>query len=646
MRIYTSILSILLATLLSLSVGISHAQTITEQQQTNIDAMLRLAQQAQLGQSAEWYKINQYHPSLGGMKSRVDDPSFFLDQNGKHDPQAELDATIRTAYDDEMAEQSRQPKLCRWVARYQYLNRSMKALGFDYPAPRCEGFERWKSGMARDSVTMIFASIYLNSPASMYGHIFMRFDSAKAGEFNRLNDTTVGYTVSSDGDFGPMFLASSLMGGFPGNFVSVPYFMKMREYSDLENRDLWEYQTDLTPDEIDKMHAFIWQQSFAYVDYYFFDDNCALMLLATLEAGRPSLELISNAKPWLAPLDTVKVMRDAKLVRKAHYRPSQYSTLISNVERAPEALRTRAVALARSLELPALDTNRSPAEQAQLLDLALGVLEYERNQKHSEKEAASVSRFQLQLATVRSRIDAVATYQPAPPPRERPDEGHDSLRIGGGMGKVDGKPYGQFNLRLGYHDALDPHAGFSPGASSKMIDLYLRLNDKQVRFERLDLFEVFLPSVRTAWYRPLTIKANISVRREVQRDDTLTPTALRIELGAGEGYRVSERSQMYFMADSVTRLRAGASSLAVGPVAGWIWQPEARWRAEVNAGALWYAFGSHADTAVYHLSGGIAWDVYDNQNNIRLNVTRQSTSQGGDALDSYTDVQLAYYHYF
>lgn len=646
MRIYSFISSVLLATVLGLFVGVSHAQEITPQQQANIDTMLRLAQQARLGQSAEWHKINQYHPTLGGVKSRVDDPSFFLSKESKRDPQAELEATIRAAYDADMSLPSGQPKQCRWVARYQYLNRSMKALGFDYPAPRCVGFERWKSSLARDHVSMVFASIYLNSPASMYGHIFMRFDSAKTGEFNRLNDATVGYTVSSDGDFGPMFLANSLLGGFPGSFVSVPYFMKVREYADLENRDLWEYQADFTPEEIDKMHAFIWQQSFTYADYYFFDDNCALMLLATLEAGRPELDLVAAAKPWIAPLDTVKVMRDAGLVTKKHYRPSQYSTLMANVNHAPTSLRAQAVTLAHGMQLPTSELGADASEQARILDLALGILEYERNQKNSAQEAAELSGFQLKLAGVRSRVDASAAYLPAPPPVESPDQGHDSLRMGAAFGQTDGVGYGQVNVRLGYHDGLDPHAGFSPGASSKMGDLYLRMNDKKLRFERLDLFEVFLPSVRTDWYRPLTIKANLSIRREIQRGDVLSPTALRIELGGGEGYRLGERSQMYVIADTITRLRGGASSLAAGPVAGWLWQPEARWRAEASAGAFWNAAGGRRDTGVYRVTAGVAWDVFDNQNNIRLNASRQTTSKGSDALDSYSDVQLAYFHYF
>jgi hypothetical protein len=80
---------------------------------------------------------------------------------------------------------------------------------------------------------------------------------------------------------------------------------------------------------------------------------------------------------------------------------------------------------------------------------------------------------------------------------------------------------------------------------------------------------------------------------------------------------------------AITWMRGGTSSLA----AGWMWQPEAIWLTEASAGVFWNV-------------AGVAWDVFDNQNNFRLNASRQSTSKGGTALDSYSDVQLAYFHYF
>lgn len=611
-----------------------------------IETMLQLARAARLAHSSEWLKINLYHVTLSGMKSRVDDPTFFMAASGQHDPQAELEATIRAAYDEGMAENSRQPKLCRWVARYQYLHRSMNVLGFDYPAPHCEGYERWKATLARDHVSLIFASIYLNSPASMYGHTFLRFDGPKPGEFNRLNDTTVGYTVNSGGDFGPLFLVRSLTGSFPGNFVSVPYFMKIREYADLENRDLWEYQTDFTPDEIDRMHAFIWQHSFTYMNYYFFDDNCALMLLATLEAGRPSLHLIEDAKPWFIPLDGVKSIQQAGIVVRKRYRPSQYSTLVANFQRAALPVQEKAVQLARSMEVAQAAVGADAAIQAEVLDLAMGVLEYQRNQKHTAEEAEPYNRFQLALSGLRSRNEMPTHYQPAPTPAESPDEGHNSFRVGASVGRLGGHDYAQLNLRGGYHDSLDPHSGFVPGASSKIGDLYLRLAARRIAFERLELFDVFLPSERTPWYRPLTVKANVALRREAQRDGTLSANGLRIELAGGEGYRLSERSQVYALANTVTRFSAGDSSLAAGPLAGWVWQPQGKWRAEMQVASYWQAAGRHPGSWLHRVSAGVAADSADNQNNLRFTVARQWTGNGGDPLVAYTDVQMALFHYF
>jgi hypothetical protein len=636
--------SFTLTLILLLLAGAASAQDDTAKQRENIETMVQLARQSHLAQSAEWLKINLYHKSWGSYVSRVDDPTFFLSSSGKQDPQAELEATIRAAYDTSMAAKSQQPEQCRRVARYQFLSRNMKTLGFDFSPLRCELFERWKSGIARDHVTLVFASIYLNSPASMYGHTFIRFDSDKPGEYNRLNDSAVGYSVGGNMEVGFGFLISSLIGGYPGDFSMNPFYLKVREYSDLESRDLWEYQTDLSAEEIDRMLAFIWQHSFTYMDYYFFDDNCALMLLAAFEAGRPSLNLLEQSKPWLIPLDGIKILQKNGLINKKTYRPSQYSTLVWNESRTESATRAQAVALANGLQLPEVIPGRDEAEQAAILDLAMGVLEFKRNHQHVEPDATNISRFQKQLAGVRSRNQAASLYVKAAEPAASPDEGHDSFKLGIVAGRAGGADYAQFNLRGSYHDSLDPQIGYGAGASSKMFDLYLRRSEQQVKFERLDLFDVFAPSVRKDWYRPLSIKANISVRREVLNGGELSPTALRIELAAGEGYGVSENGQVFFLADGITHL-ATHSDLELGPVAGWVWTPSSRMRGELNAGAHWMTAGAQRNSWLYRVDAGVAHDLFDNQNNIRLNLTRQWTGNGGAEANTYTDVQLVYSHY-
>lgn len=620
------------------------AVELTPQQQEDIATMLQLADKAQLAQRVEWRKINLYHPVFGKLTSRIDDPTYFLSPQGKADPQAELEATIRGAFDEEMAAQSRQTNVCRHIARYQFLSRSFKELGFNYASPKCQGFEQWKSGIATHQATLIFASIYLNSPASMYGHSFIRFDSEKAGEYNRLNDATIGYSVGAGQEAGAMFIVRSLFGGYPGTFVSVPFYMKLREYSDLENRDLWEYRTNFREAEIERMLAFIWEQSFTYLDYFFFDDNCALMLLATFEAGRPELDLIERGKPWFIPLDVAKLMRaEPGLVESVHFRPSQFNTLQANFYKASQAVRDDSISI---LNQGVTSSEMVGANQAMTLDIALAMLEYQRNQKSSEAEAASLNQQQLQLANLRSKVDAPSDYKNAPRPAASPDEGHDSFRAGLAYGRVGSVNYAQLNLRGGYHDELDPESGFALGSRSKMFDLYLRLNDQQVRFERLDLFDVFTPSVRTEWFSQPTIKFNLGLRRDVLNNDQLSPLALRMEAGAGSSYRWGESARAYILANSVTRISGANSSLAGGPEAGIIWSITPKIRMEANGSALWYALGEPRQNWIYSAGGGLAWDIVNPQNNVRLNLMRQLSSQSSDDNRNFGDVQLAYFHYF
>jgi hypothetical protein len=386
------------------------------------------------------------------------------------------------------------------------------------------------------------------------------------------------------------------------------------------------------------------------MNYYFFDDNCAFMLLATFEAARPSLNLVEQAKPWFIPLDMVKLVQEQSgLVEQIHYRPSQYNTLVQNYDAASKEERKVALALLDDDKPLANLNTKGAAEQARVLDLTLGISEYLRNQKHSEAEAATISDRQLKLSGVRSKVDAESEYKDKVPPAERPDEGHGSIRTGLAEGQVGTASYTQLNFRGGYHDSLDPQSGFSLGANSNMGDLYLRLNSNQVRFQRLDLFDVFSPSVQTEWFKPQTIKMNVSIQRQVLQNDGLSPTALRFQVGAGNSYTLGDDARGYILADSLSSLNS-SSSLGLGPTLGAIWSITPKLRTEVISNNYWNTLGNtlggQKDVWSFKLTASLAWDVFNNQNNLRLNIVRQGMTSSNDPSVNSTDVQLAYFHYF
>jgi hypothetical protein len=82
-----------------------------------------------------------------------------------------------------------------------------------------------------------------------------------------------------------------IFGGYRGYFSTIPYYLKVQEYRDIENRDIWEYRLNLTEPQIRRLLMHAWELGNASFDYYFFKENCSYHLLSLLEYADPSLHL-------------------------------------------------------------------------------------------------------------------------------------------------------------------------------------------------------------------------------------------------------------------------------------------------------------------------------------------------------------------
>jgi hypothetical protein len=95
--------------------------------------------QAKLAGEREWHLLLHYRENLfGGHTSEQDDPGFFMSPNGKTDPQAELDATLKQFFSNDFVGRSKQPAQCAFIARYEWLK---QRLAFDetrLPPQPCE----------------------------------------------------------------------------------------------------------------------------------------------------------------------------------------------------------------------------------------------------------------------------------------------------------------------------------------------------------------------------------------------------------------------------------------------------------------------------------------------------------------------------
>src|SRR6266566_2282472 len=98
-----------------------------------------------------------------GIPADFDDRGIFMAHTGKTDPQAELEATLAKFFSDELVGRSRQPAQCAFVARYHWLKSELAIDNRRLPPRTCERFQSWFAEMNPQSITLIFASAFMNN---------------------------------------------------------------------------------------------------------------------------------------------------------------------------------------------------------------------------------------------------------------------------------------------------------------------------------------------------------------------------------------------------------------------------------------------------------------------------------------------------
>ncbi|TKB87313.1 MAG: DUF4105 domain-containing protein, partial [Nitrospira sp.] len=242
--------------------------------------LLQQARQARLADAREWHLLLHYRANLfGGYTSEQDDTGFFLAPEGKTDPQAELDATLRQFFSPELVGRSKQPAQCAFVARYAWLVEQLRFDPIQLPPMPCERFERWIEEFHARSITLVFPSAFMNNPASMFGHTFLRIDQEGQTAQTRLLAYTINFAADVPPDEGLAYPVRGIFGGYRGQFSTVPYYLKVQEYRDIENRDIWEYRLSFDDRQIRRLLMHAWELGNASFDYFFFKENCSYHLL-------------------------------------------------------------------------------------------------------------------------------------------------------------------------------------------------------------------------------------------------------------------------------------------------------------------------------------------------------------------------------
>jgi hypothetical protein len=337
----------------------------------------------------------------------------------------------------------------------------------------------------------------------MFGHTLLRIDQADfATHSSALLSYALNFGAFIEGSDNSMLYAwKGLMGGYPGLFALVPYREKLAEYTRLENRDLWEYRLNLTPEETGRMIEHVWELKQIRFDYFFFDENCSYRLLELLQVARPGLQLTEQFQLTAIPTDTVKAVHDAGLVKHINYRPSRERELRGRTDSLSEAEQEQVLQLAADSNQLQQNTFTAlpPDRQALIQDGAFRLLRYQANGQERDTARAERS-FDLLQAISRNPPPPLNIERPG-----RPEDGHDSRTWQLGAGSRGDRAFAEYGLRMAYHDLEDNLYGFPLGAQIEILNLKLRQyegNDWQL--QQLDLASIRSLTPRNQLLQPLS----------------------------------------------------------------------------------------------------------------------------------------------
>lgn len=485
--------------------AISAAEAPKDNQTDYLNELILQAKMQDLAQKRYWHLLVHYKKTFfGRYESQEDGPEFFNSPTGKTDPESELDATLKNFFTPiEGLKPGKEHPQCNFPARYKWLKAQLAFDPARLPEQRCERLEGWLKDLNPEKVTVIFASSYMNNPASMFGHTFLRIDKRREGPEQKLLDYGVSYAASADTDNALVYIAKGLFGGFKGTFSLFPYYVKVQEYNNLENRDLWEYELNLNDDQMNYMLLHLWELGGNYFDYFYFQENCSYHILSLLEVADPDLHLTDQFTFHVIPADTIKALtRNDGLISTEVYRPSLLSQLNNKRVRMTEKENKIFYRLVKNPSAAENEDyrNLTTPEKAIVLDAYLDYAQYRNMQK--EKTATVIDRTTRQILLERSQLNYRREESPETVHFSTPPElGHGSARVGLGFGRNENEFFEEVSIRPAYHDLLANDTGYRKDSQILFLDLTARRYNESEK-TKIDSFKL-IDIVSLTPYDPL-----------------------------------------------------------------------------------------------------------------------------------------------
>jgi hypothetical protein len=394
----------------------------------------------------------------------------------------------------------------------------------------------------------------------MFGHTFLRIDSAYE---SKLLSYAVNYAADADStvENGFVFAIKGLFGGYYGKYSLLPYYDKLKEYRDSEQRDIWEYNLNLNEEEVLRMFSHIWELNGTHSDYYFFTENCSYNILWFIEVGRESVHLRDKFTYQVIPIATIHEAKNAGIIKeKTDYRASRRTTILTYEKFIDEEYIDLTLALSNAtINAEDILNNETIIKEQKIyiIEAAIELVEYKYSKSKLEKDKYLKQFHKLSKARASlGQAEKLKIKIPA-----NPMQGHRDFRINAALGTRDDKFIQMLGIRPAYHDLKDSNYGFLRGTQIEFMDLLLSNSEGDLEVEKATLISISSIAQRSDFFTPFSWRLNLGWDRKSLDDSShfVTTFGGGLSWGNNDGY-------VYFMVDPLAYVYDGITTGIGGSV--------------------------------------------------------------------------------
>jgi len=462
-----------------------------------VDLLIAKAKQKNISEHKVWRKLMFYEAdsaSTTGIKSAVISDGFFLSETGKTDSLSELIATIK-AFSETSKINPDEHAQCVFRGRYLWLKAQLGFSDQDIKSQQCPGYDKWSLDKTISSISVVLATGYLGNPASYYGHLLVKMNTGDEVKRTSLEDVSINYgAIVPDNENPVVYIAKGIFGGYEAGFSHIQFYFHNHNYGENENRDLWEYELELSNDEVQLVVAHAWEVMRQKYNYFFLDKNCAYRV-ADLFAVLEGVDILPDNPLWVVPQSVIQeiaaINRNGQsLVKSVSFHPSRQSRLYkrySNLSDQEKDILYEVVSDTGFLNEKEF-LNLELMSKQNILDTLLDYYQYLRdshalsNDDNNIKYRKVLSK-RYQLPAGEKLFDYSSTNVP------HQGRAPSLMSFGFVDNEVKGEG-GRLVVRPAYYDSLDADYGHVRNASLAMAELQLEVFDGKYSVRSFDFINI------------------------------------------------------------------------------------------------------------------------------------------------------------